>query len=115
MSELEKKIIETRFKFLHGLNPELLELEIEGFLRGKSRGKTMNVSINDVYDGLDKQIMDFRLKWNEFQRHRLREKQKLISPKSSLSDIPALKRYLADLRNIAGCMFLKLQELEKSR
>jgi len=115
MSELEKKMVETEFKFLHGLNPELLELEIKGFLRGKRRGKTMKVSIDDIYLSLEKQIIDLKLVWHEYIRSRLKGKQKLVRPNKYLLNIIPMKKCLADIRNVAGCMFLKLQELEKSK
>lgn len=72
-------------------NKELKKLEIEGFVRGCEQGKTMNVAFSVVAKSLRKQ-------WNDWVKVRFS------------SDPEKMKRALADLRNVAGCLFLKLQE-----
>jgi hypothetical protein len=72
-------------------NKELLDLEEAGFLRGDKKGKTMGVSESKLYYSLVKQWTDFLNAWN------------------SKDDLAVLKT-LADLRNNAGTLFLKVQE-----
>lgn len=75
-------------------NKELKKLEIEGFVKGTKEGKTMNVPILTIIDSLKKQ-------WKDWEKVRFS------------SNPGRMKRALADLRNVAGCLFLKLQEVEK--
>jgi len=77
---------------IHG-NKELNRLERQGFIRGVKKGKTMNVPLDDVIDGLRKQYKDFIYVWNSLE-----------------PDKEEMKRTLADLRNATGCVFLKLVE-----
>ncbi len=79
-------------KFLQQIrdNKELLNLEEAGFRRGDEKIKTMDVSSNDLKGSLYKQLMDY-----------------LYAP-----NVDETKRSLADLRNVAGCLFLKLVEEE---
>lgn len=96
-------------------NDELRAFELSGFITGAEKGKTMNVSINEVVESYEKQAIDFMLCWNEYLRTRLREKQKLIPKGSSSKSLSRLKRCLADVRNLAGCVFLKIQEMERQK
>lgn len=79
-------------------NPELKSLEKDGFARGEARGKSMDYPFMSVVLSLHKQIDDV----NEVLDVNLDE----TNPDFRTS----LKKALADLRNVAGCMFLKLQE-----
>lgn len=83
--ELWKKIHEDH---------ELEELEKEGFHRGSLKGKTMDKPIGPIVDSLKKQWRDFLTAWYE-------------------NDDEKIKRSLADLRNVAGCVFLKLKEKQE--
>jgi len=75
---------------------DLKLLEIRGFIRGERKGKTMNVPPVIVFESLQKQWKDLE---NAFY---------------CCSDNNELKKCIADLRNVAGCLFLKLLELEKN-
>lgn len=72
---------------------ELHRLEADGFLRGERKGKRMNVPWQDIVASLDKQYHDWLNAYAE-------------------GDPDAMKRTLADLRNLAGCVFLKIKEKE---
>jgi len=98
--EMERKIYKTTVEEVaEGLyisiseNKELKKLELKGFIRGAKKDKTMNVPLDDVVDGLRKQYKDFIYVWNSLE-----------------PDKEEMKRTLADLRNTAGCVFLKLVE-----
>ena len=80
-------------------NPELIELEKQGILRGLKRGKTMDVPLEVVVGSLKKQWSDFLATWTGYKN--------LPKTKTTTED---LKRTLADLRNVAGIIFLKLNE-----
>jgi len=72
-------------------NEELKNLEMEGFGIGSLKGKTMNVSLNELMKSLRKQYLDV------FEAYAKNDKE-------------AIKRCLADLRNLAGCCFLNIQQ-----
>jgi len=78
-------------------NSELQNLEMKGFLRGSDKGKTMNVPLSTLMRGLGKQYADFHIAYINF----LKEKKTRESTRE-------LKRSIADVRNAAGCVFLKL-------
>ena len=73
---------------------DLKLLEIRGFIRGEEKGKTMDVPLERVFQSLQKQWKDLE---NAFY---------------CCSDNNELKKCIADLRNVAGCLFLKLLEKE---
>jgi len=72
-------------------NGELQTLEIEGFQRGVKRKKTMDVTLDVLFESLGKQYRDFLRSYG-------------------MNDGENMKRCLADLRDVAGCFFLKLTE-----
>jgi len=72
-------------------NPELEELEIQGFVCGLKRGKTMDVPLRTLFRSLEKQHDDWLVAYVN-------------------KNILEMKKALADLRNVAGIMFLKLNE-----
>ena len=78
-------------------NPELKELEIQGLLRGLEKGKTMDVPLEVCFKSLEKQYKDWVRAFN-------------IKPEKAKHKIPAMKKSLADLRNVAGIIFMKLKE-----
>lgn len=80
--ELHRKIDE---------NEELKELERQGFVRGEKKGKHMNVSLKELMQSLRKQYLDCLGAYNS----------------KKISDMMCT---IADLRNVAGCVFLKLEE-----
>lgn len=88
---INKEVAMTHLWSSYSRNPELIELEKVGLLRGLRRGKTDNVPLESIQESLSKQYHD----WIEAY----------IS-----KDIPEMKRTLADLRNVAGIIFLKLKE-----
>lgn len=96
-------------------NKELLELEEVGFQGGDEKGKTMDVPFYVMVPSLEKQIEDFYKSYTDWLvSYRLRnlhktEREKLQSKKDDM------KRTLADLRNVTGCLFLKLTEEESKR
>ena len=92
-----KKIPEDPDLLLEAINKniELQGLELAGFVRGNIRGKTMNVPLSTVWMSLMKQVAD-------------------VGQALGDNNMIALKKALADLRNVAGCMFLITQrELEE--
>jgi len=80
-------------------NPRLQTLEKEGFKRGEKEGKTMNVSIETIFESLEKQWKDVVEAWDTHKDWK------------NAPDL--LKTKLADLRNVCGCMFLKIEDEEK--
>jgi len=85
-------------KIYHDLEncTELHRLEADGFIRGTEKGKTMNVPLWDLEESLRKQYRDWI--------------------KASVDgNVHEMKRTLADLRNLAGCVFLKIQEKEAKK
>ena len=77
-------------------NKKLQALEKRGFTRGKRKGKTMNVPLGELYSSLTKQFRE------------VGEAYLLCT------DGAHLRRCLADLRNVAGCLFLKLDGYEEA-
>lgn len=80
---------------------ELKQLEIKGFQRGKKKGKTMSVPLSKIFESLMKQWRDLHTTFFEFYH--------LYSYGKDSSDV---KKCIADLRNVAGCLFLKILEME---
>jgi len=77
---------------------DLKLLEIRGFIRGEEKGKTIDVPLEKVFQSLKKQWEDLETTYFKYG-----------------SFYPSkLKKCIADLRNVAGCLFLKLLELEKN-
>lgn len=75
-------------------NDELNKLELQGFVRGFNKGKTMNVSLDELFNEVNKQYVDFLRAYHALP----------------LSTLAEMKRTIADLRNVAGLFFLKLME-----
>lgn len=88
------------WRFIDNL-PQLKILEIAGFERGEQKGKTMDVSITELWNSLDKQWRD------------------LIDTKTAILNgfkpLDSIKQPIADLRNVAGCLYLKVLEKEESK
>lgn len=74
-------------------NLKLRELENEGFKRGEERGKTMNIYEADILLSLEKQFKDLKFGF-------------LLK-----TDAQRLKE-LADIRNVAGLLFLLIENPE---
>ena len=72
-------------------NDELSRLERDGFVRGEKRGKIMDVPLAILYASLRKQYKDWLVAYDN-------------------KNILEMKTTLADLRNVAGIIFLKLNE-----
>ncbi len=70
-------------------NWDLEQLEKEGLWRGEARGKKPDVPVEELQDALGKQYRDFMRAYGIF-------------------DESEMKRCLADLRMVAGILFLKL-------
>ena len=70
---------------------ELRNLEIQGFIRGEKKGKTLDVPLVTLKMSLAKQFQDWLKAYDS-------------------KNIPDMKKAIADLRNVAGCVFLKLLE-----
>ena len=85
-------------------NGELIDLERQGFERG--RGKTMDVDWLVVSLSLKKQMADLEHAINVGL---------INAPNQGLYNLDEIKRAIADVRNVAGCLFLKIQEIEKKR
>lgn len=75
-------------------NRELRILRLRGFLKGDEIGKTMNVDLDTVLSSLGKQEDD-------------------VLEAFYSCGIEQQKKALADLINVAGCVFLKVIELEE--
>lgn len=86
------KSLELWEKINVNIEPE--HLEKRGFIRGEQKGKNMSGSMHDIHKGLLKQWHDYTKAYND-------------------GDSKAIKRTLADLCNVAGCLFLKLQEKDE--
>lgn len=82
-------------------NKRLSTLEKVGFDIGISRGKTMDVSIEIMNGSVSKQWKDYKWAWENY----LRDKSEL--------NRQAVETAIANLRNVAGCMFLKIEEERK--
>ena len=72
-------------------NIELQNLELRGFIKGDKKGKTMDVPLVALKMNLAKQFRDWLNAYDS-------------------KNILDMKKALADLRNVAGCVFLKLLE-----
>lgn len=82
-------------------NVELLRLELKGFRRGEKQGKTMKTDIKTLVASIDKQHHDLRSAYLDYVMNK------------RLSNLRIIKRHIADLRNAAGCLFLKILEKEE--
>jgi hypothetical protein len=82
----------VQYNLIHE-NKRLENFEKQGFLRGVKKKKTMNVDIFVLFDSLGKQYRDLVRAYG-------------------INDKEDMKRCLADLRNVAGCLFLKVEEQE---
>ena len=80
-------------------NRELFAYELRGLLRGEERGKTMDVPLMTVLHSLEKQEKDLA--------------ETILNFYAKQADAADLKKCLADIRNVAGLCFIKLQEEEK--
>jgi len=75
-------------------NDELNKHELLGFAKGAMKGKTMDTALDTLFTDVLKQFTD-------------------LAKANNSKNLKAMKQASADLRNSAGCYFLKLQELEK--
>lgn len=82
-------------------NAELQEMEEIGWKKGAAKGKTMECCYVTIMLGLEKQINDLKY---HLDVHSLEEDPAVL--------IDA-RQAVADVRNVAGCLFLKLQEFER--
>jgi len=83
---------------IHGL-PQIKEAELEGFQRGEKKGKTMNgIHSWSLLGSLLKAMDDLKLEWDKHPLPFLPEEAAIIKTK------------IADVRNVAGCLFLKVLE-----
>ena len=80
-------------------NDELSSLELEGFIRREEKGKTIGVSLDTLRHSLRKQQADYDSTWIDF-----------ILGNATIAD---LKRCIADIRNVAGCIFLVLDSKKR--
>jgi hypothetical protein len=104
-----KRVTDSRVIEMHKLleqirsDPDLLQLEELGFRRGDERGKTMDVGLDDLYHSLQKQMDDVQETYRDFDIYKHPEARKIVHGQ--------VLKSLADLRNVAGCLFLKLVEV----
>lgn len=77
----------------------LKRYETLGFIKGTKKGKTMKVGLDILVDSLRKQMRDFDSVYNNW-----------IAEDATAEE---LKQALADIRNLAGCCFLKILEDSK--
>lgn len=82
-------------------NIELQSLEKAGFIRGTQKNKSMDVTFEVVIDSLEKQWNDLGQAVAQYERN------------GTVEALVSVKKCIADLRNVAGCLFLKIQEIEK--
>jgi len=82
-------------------NADLHDLELDGFIRGFRAGKTLNVGMQLLLNSLRKQVGDWESIFIDY-----------ILGNATLDD---LKRRLADIRNVAGVIFLKVCERQKKQ
>ena len=102
MSENEIRSKALKLYYQISQNKDLAGLEKLGFIVGEQRGKTMDGDWMIVCNSLHKQYNDL-LKAVSWYQNRCKH----TTPEADILDI---KRKIADLRNVAGCLFLKLQE-----
>lgn len=76
-------------------NEKLKELELAGFRRGDRKGKTMDVPLSEMFGSLSKQWKD------------------LHDAYYLGLDTGTLMKHIANLRNVAGCLFLKIDPSEE--
>lgn len=81
---------------------ELLRYENEGFRKGEAKGKTMNVSLDDLLGSVHKQYDDFLNAYHAYRK------------KPTSFNASDLKQTIADLRNVSALVFLKLKAIEDS-
>ena len=96
------KLWEARLYSKIFANGELIDLERQGFERGEKRGKTMEVDWLVVSLSLKKQMADLEHAINVGL---------INAPNQGLYNLDEIKRAIADVRNVAGCLFLKMQEM----
>jgi len=84
-------------------NGELIEYEKIGFEKGEKKGKTMDVDAYVVLRSLEKQMADLSYHFD----------MRMLDVYEDF-DLSAIKQAIADVRNVAGCLFLKIQETEAS-
>ena len=82
-------------------NISLEEMEKDGLFRGEERGKKPDVSFDILVGSLSKQMEDCHT-----AIQRLNNEYYLTLDEAKTE----LKKCLADLRNVAGIMFLRLEE-----
>lgn len=87
-------------------NKILQNFEKNGFLRGVKRNKTMDVSMDIIFASLEKQWNDLRIAWKNYPP------RIGLSLKFRPSSSADMLQKIADLRNVAGCFFLKLTKEE---
>lgn len=80
-------------------NEELHDLELDGFIRGTRAGKTISVTLDVLKNSLRKQVGDWESALVDY-----------ILGNATLDD---LKRCIVDIRNVAGCIFLKVCETKE--
>ena len=81
-------------------NAELKEMQDIGWKKGASKGKSMAVHYVTMMLALEKQMKDLQYL---FDVYAMEEKIPLIID---------IRQAIADVRNVAGCLFLKMQDLE---
>lgn len=91
-------------------NKELRKLEQEGFERGEKRGKKLTVHMHEVWKSFQKQYIDLE---NAYQQIVNKQTYPYDSfSKLEQADVDYFKKCIADLRNVAGCLFLKMRDLK---
>ena len=104
---MEKENIGRKLWLKVVCNIDLVNLEKAGFIHGVEKGKTMDANLETVYESLIKQVTDLD---KVFIKMLFLEEQPTVSPE----EIYEIKQCIADIRNVAGCLFLKVAEFEKN-
>jgi hypothetical protein len=81
-------------------NVKLRRSEQDGFVRGEKKGKTMDVSDYVLMASLRKQMLDLEKAWATYYVTTMPTRKQIAKQE--------LEKKIADLRNVAGCLFLKL-------
>ena len=107
MKKMEKENASRELWLKVTCNIDLVNLEKAGFIHGVEKGKVMDTNIETIYESLVKQMTDLD---KVFIKMLFLEGQPTISPE----EIYEIKQCIADIRNVAGCLFLKVAEFEKN-
>jgi hypothetical protein len=102
----EKEALELYNKIRN--NKTLQTLEETGFKLGVARGKSIDVDISVIKNSLQKQYDDFQEAYFRFSTPFFAGSMEPVTREGRELNKQKLEKCIADLRNVAGCLFLKI-------